>query len=301
MIILISRVVNGKILSFRIWALPIAASLLLILYEPMRAGDLALETGDYYCKIGNYDAAVTEYKRYIFFNGDSGSLGEIYYKLGMAYRNQGVYSDAISALRQSIALSNSDSVTEAKKLAIAVIQIAASDYSGAEFGLLNLASFSDYPDICRNAHYFLGVCYLYTGKWENARTAFAEYNKNADLAGYAEFDSLLFCKPGYKQKSVKIARLLSTFLPGAGQIYAGNWWDGLNAIAINTATGYMLTKAVIDRSYEDLAISHIMMFQRYYRGNRYNAEKAALKYNEDSDSTFRKAVFDKLENIESRR
>jgi tetratricopeptide (TPR) repeat protein len=274
--------------------------LVMALIRLLSAADPAIETGDKFFGDGNYDAAVTEYKRYIFFNANSDCLWEIYYKLGLAYRNQGAFGDAISALRQSIALTNSDSISQSTKLAIAVIQIADRDYSGAEFDLLNLSSFSDYPDICRNAHYFLGVCYLYAGRWENARKAFAEYYKNTANDGYAEFDSLLFYRPGYKQKSTKTARLLSTFLPGAGQIYAGDWWDGLNAIAINTATGYLLTKAVIDRSYEDLAISHIMMFQRYYRGNRYNAEKKAERYNENANQDFRQRVFTALERLETR-
>ena len=100
-----------------------------------------------------------------------------------------------------------------------------------------------------------------------------------------------------RYKSPKAAKWLSTFLPGFGQIYCGEWRDGINALAINSLTSYLLIDALLEQRFQDLIISHLTLFDRYYRGNRQNAEKAAILRNERLNKAFAKDVLNRLQQV----
>jgi len=67
-----------------------------------------------------------------------------------------------------------------------------------------------------------------------------------------------------------------------GQIYAGNWRSGLNALVLNGITIGLFANSIYRKDVKDAAlISSISI--RYYMGNRYHAEKGIRKYNESQD------------------
>jgi hypothetical protein len=72
-------------------------------------------------------------------------------------------------------------------------------------------------------------------------------------------------------------------LPGLGQIYAGNYSDGLNAFTLNMGTGYLVINSLFEERYLDVLIVYLPLFYRYYDGNRYNAEKEVLDYNTEQN------------------
>jgi hypothetical protein len=96
----------------------------------------------------------------------------------------------------------------------------------------------------------------------------------------AEIDALFLDALNRSQKSEKAARLLSTFLPGLGQTYAGDWKNGLNALLLNGVLGYITLDAAIERDYDDALLSFFFLFYRYYAGNRYRAVEAAQTFND---------------------
>ena len=71
-------------------------------------------------------------------------------------------------------------------------------------------------------------------------------------------------------------------MPGLGQMYAGDWRDGLNALILNGLALGFISNAIHRRDYRDAAlISSISI--RYYTGNIYNAEMDVRKYNKSLD------------------
>ena len=61
-----------------------------------------LTLGDHFAKIGNYEASITEYKRFLFFHPDSIQTATVYNKIGHAYREQGFWQEAILAMRNAV-------------------------------------------------------------------------------------------------------------------------------------------------------------------------------------------------------
>jgi TM2 domain-containing membrane protein YozV len=80
------------------------------------------------------------------------------------------------------------------------------------------------------------------------------------------------------RKSPTLARWMSTFLPGSGQIYAGKITNGLISTAFNAAFIYLLVDSIRDKRYVDTAGIY-MIGARFYWGNIYNAAQSALEYN----------------------
>ena len=97
-----------------------------------------------------------------------------------------------------------------------------------------------------------------------------------------------------KYKSTGKAKLLSTVLPGTGQIYAGDWRDGLNSFVINSLAGSLFILDIIKNNYSDAILTCFFVFRPFYSGNRYNAENEVKSYNRKLNKEFAKGI---LQNI----
>lgn len=262
--------------------------------------DLALNLAECFFDSENYEDAVTEYKRFIFFNPQSDSVNYAYYKIGMAHRNKNKWKESISALQQSIETAPNDSVRNEREIALAIVLIGSGNYSAAEFQLLRVESFSQFLTLRRRASFFRGIASLYSFKWEEARKSFSAYFEKDTVNKISEttlpINSLFWVTRHLKYKSPKLAKLLSTFLPGAGQIYAGDWRNGLNALTVNSITVYLLVSSLIKGDYTSVLLSYLSLFQRYYFGNRFHAEKITENYNDRLNKQFLKNLLKDISN-----
>lgn len=273
----------------------------LLYFVPLvTAEDLALSFGDKYLNSGNYFDAVTEYKRYIFFNKEDNNINisYAYYKIGFAYRNQMQWNKSIEALSKSIQSSSIAHIRDERKIDLAVVYLAKGDYGVADFHLIKVELFSRIPELKRKASFFRGISSLYSCKWNQARIAFKTFfntNTNNELSELADqIELLLLRAKNIKYKSPKFAKIISTVLPGGGQIYSGDWTNGLKAILINTATGYLFISDLIKRQYFDAIFNSLFLFERFYRGNRSLAEKSAIKYNRKLNQQFVRNILNLL-------
>jgi len=254
--------------------------------------DMALDIAEKYFNSENYYDSVTEYKRYIFFNSEKSddSISHAHYKIGLAYRNLGKWDKSLNALRKSVQTANSDYIRDERKIDLAVVLIARGNYSAAEFYLIKLEMFSNFLDLKQKAAFFRGVSAVYSFKWKQARDAFQIYFNNHPDRKYAELgkrlDFLLDKAQNLKYKSPKLAKVLSIILPGSGQVYSGDYRNGINALAINIATGYLLVNDLVKRRYFDAIFNSFFLFEKFYSGNRYHAAELAKRYNQELNQRF---------------
>ncbi len=252
----------------------------LIVSSPSTAMDLALELAEQLYETGNYYEAITEYKRFICFNSEDERVSHAYFQIGMAHRNQAQWEEAVDAFRKSLRTVANDELRDKIRVNIGIVLIASQNYSAAEFELLRVSTFGKYASARRRATFLLGICYLYTFRWEKAREAFRDYFDRTQVSEWADLDSLLATMNYPEPKSPGLAKWLSTFLPGSGQIYAGDVRNGLNALAINLGMGYLLLHSVLEHRYQESLITYLPLFVRYYGGNRYRAGRIARGSNE---------------------
>ena len=260
----------------------VAITLLFFAAVSVSASDPALDLGDYFFVRENYDAAITEYKRFLFFNADDPRVDEVQFKIGLAYRAQKWWMEAAEAMIAAIQRTTETELQAERRVELAVTLIASGAYDLALVELIKVDMQSQSARLRQRARFLRGVAYLYQFKWEQARSVFQVYfDEIPSAAGaVAEIDTLFLDALNRSQKSEKVARRLSTFLPGLGQTYAGDWKNGLNALLLNGVLGYITLDAAIERDYDDALLSFFFLFYRYYAGNRYRAVEAAQTFND---------------------
>jgi tetratricopeptide (TPR) repeat protein len=270
--------------------------LLIILFASVHAGDAALTYAYRFADIGNYRQAIIEYKRFMFFNPNYEYAGEIYYKMGMAYKNLGEISDAVETLKKSVEYVTNDSIKTERTLDIAVLYLAKRAYTDAEFELLRIAHFGANERHKQRAYFLLGILYLYNYKWDKCREMF---QKTFSVeSGYQELDSLFAVSHNLNYKHPKLAKWLSTFIPGSGQIYCGDWRNGINAFALTSLLGYALVESVLELRYIDILFTTSPYFERYYFGNRDNAVMIAQDYNKTKNKKMAIDIIKKIQEEE---
>ena len=263
----------------------VAVTLLFFAVVTVSASDPALDLGDRLFALGDYDAAITEYKRFLFFDANHPRAGGVQFKIGLAYRAQGWWTEAVGAMIAAVQLTTETEFQAERRVELAVTLIASGAYDLALVELIKVDMQSQSARLRQRARFLRGVAYLYQFKWEQARSVFQVYfdeiPNTARIA--AEIDTLFSEAINLLHKSEKTARLLSTLLPGLGQTYAGDWKNGLNALLLNGVLGYVTLDAAIERDYDDALLSFVFLFYRYYSGNRYRAAETAQTFNDQEN------------------
>ena len=259
------------------------------------SSDEALALADRLLEQESYDEAVTEYKRFIFFNSKSERVDYALYKMGLAHRAEHNWQVAINAFSDSISATKDLRTIDERRIIFATTLVASGNYSLARLELLKVSEYSQYPSLRLRSLYFDGVASLYMFDWDSAEKAFSAFYKAQQELRPPESEQsygrmtertremeAILIKARQSYKSAGLAKSLSTILPGMGQMYAGNWRSGLNALVLNGITIGLFANSIYKKDVKDAAlISSISI--RYYMGNRYNAAVSVRKYNESQD------------------
>jgi hypothetical protein len=211
-------------------------------------------------------AAITEYKRYLFFGnpGDSGEAA-IDDEIGSRLASAGNYGDALDWLESSVRLSLAENVRAARLLEASMVAAKAHLIDKA-YILVSLVPTDLNDSALRKRRYLCsGLINLQKSNWENAKNDFAGYFENSPRL-YAQLKTWIHDNPPPKPRNATLAVTLSCCIPGAGQAYAGDPGDGINALAINAATGYPLAAALYALQWNDV-VFWTWLFSRFYRGN----------------------------------
>ena len=241
---------------------------------------------------GVSDEAVTEYKRYLFFNPDSPAVA-VYLLIAELYRDMGQLDNAQHALQSALAAAACDSLRDAIRIEKSIIEIVQRKYGTAQMELLRIASFSAIPSLRDRAGLFLCIACISAGEWDKALEISSKGAASGDRS-LCRIDSLLKKSPRFSRKSPAAAKWMSTFLPGLGQGYAHDLPDGLNALAITAAAGFMTVHSIVYGYYQEAVFTDITLFWRYYNGNRWHASEAVERYNTKRDRLFFNNVIDKI-------
>jgi tetratricopeptide (TPR) repeat protein len=257
--------------------------------HPIKAQDSLMHYAQYLQQWGNPFEAITEYKRFVFLNPDVPDVGHAHYQMAQCYKNMQLWEEAVDAIQRSLFYAPAP-VKDDRKLEIAAIQLATGNYAKAEFDLLRLHHFGKTQNMKDISAFYLGLCAVYQYQWDHAHDWFRKYYIAVQPTLVHQIDSLFIAADGLHYKSPRLALWLSTFVPGSGQVYAGDYRNGINALAINSVTVYLLVNSLAEMRLNDALTLNITLFERYYRGNRKKAESAAEAYNQNVNEAFATSV-----------
>jgi predicted negative regulator of RcsB-dependent stress response len=235
----------------------------------------------------DFAASIAEYRRFLFFHPAHPCAFYANYKAGMAHAALQEWDSAVSLLRRALQQESPEALRRRIRYQLAFTLMAKGDFDLARLELFKLTQGDSSGAVAEAAEWLYGLLLVYQHHWPKARAAFTKIrehqSENAELADcLLKIETLLqrlIDKP--QKKSPKLAKRLSTFIPGAGQIYSGSLWSGLNALALNAGTGYLLWQAYDRGHTRDFVLIFSLLWSRYYIGNRLHAEEAAVRANQE--------------------
>jgi hypothetical protein len=219
-----------------------------------------------------YFDTVTELKRLLFFDENSEYNNEANMLIGKSYKQGAKFSDAIRYL--TLAEINAKNVIELYETRIEIIRInILRRTTRRAIKLLDsLEADERFTDMKDEMKYWRGWAYMFADDWEQAAQTFAEIDSNHVLKTLAE-------EVHEDLYSVSFAKTISYIIPGAGQIYTGEYISGLLSLGWNVLWGYLTIKAFIAaRIFDGIVIANFLWL-RFYRGNLQNAENFAMEKN----------------------
>lgn len=226
-----------------------------------------------------YDA-ITEYKRLLFFSKDDSSNYEANFKIALCYKAGAKYSDAIKYLNFAKVNSTNSEDSINTEFQIVRVNILRRTIPEALQLLNNLKRMYPQIDILE-IDYWSGWAYLMADDWRNASKKFAKLDKYHPLKILADDIS-------DSKYSEVFAKALSFVIPGAGQVYTGNYFSGLMSFGWNVLWGYLTINAFITERAVEGILMGTLLWTRFYKGNLQNSEKFVIQKNvEISNNAYR--------------
>ncbi|MCF8414157.1 MAG: hypothetical protein K9G44_12125 [Melioribacteraceae bacterium] len=214
--------------------------------------------------------AITEYKRLRYFDRAKEFDFISNFNIGLAYKAGAKLDDAA---RYFVSADLATSIKSEKYLAqteLVKVNILRKTTTTA-FKLIDQMETS-FPNKIDELKYWRGWAFMFDDNWEAASIQFSRIDTSHSL-------KLLSDRVQNDKYSVILAKGLSYIVPGAGQIYTGNYLSGVLSLAWNLATGYWTVSAITDNRVFDALMVGNLLFLRFYNGNVDNAEKFAIENN----------------------
>ncbi len=207
---------------------------------------------------GHYELARIEYMREFFFypSNRENQYKRLRYALSVCQVNR------YNGIQQLRSLGNDfDTLTPDVIASMAKQYIILEDYSEAWELLIQT---EEKP--------LIGYTLMLDNRLNSAKALFIAMGKNNIAQEIATFQHM-------PRKSPGTAGFLSAICPGAGEIYAGNVYQGIKGFFLSAGSGYLIYNAIKGKKYIDAALIFNFLFQRFYVGSIHNARRSATEAN----------------------
>ncbi|MEE9270416.1 MAG: hypothetical protein V3V49_09155 [Candidatus Krumholzibacteria bacterium] len=239
-----------------------------------------MESADRFFSFKMWNAAITEYKRHLFTSPRTSTRDHCFERIALCYEYEGNLHGALDWTRKAVSIASSDSIRDDRRFDAASLSADMGHRDSAELEFNRLSLFSKYSSVREAAVVRAADLQLEAHRWRDARETLLSCSEIQSALG-DRLDSLFTTLDHSKQKSPKMARRLSTFLPGAGQFYTANVGDGVLSLTLNAAFVLLVVNSIRDGRIGMTIVGASFGF-RYYQGGRYHATRLALEYNKDA-------------------
>jgi hypothetical protein len=188
----------------------------------------------------------------------------------LAYLNLRLQDYAQSAFYFDLLYQNSrtDSVKNDALLGKAGALLLQQKYTQAKLELLNLPEAKLNAEMAQRRRLYMGACLYGERKFEEAEAELAGLLPADASDQKVELHRLIEKARRYNRKNPRTARILSTIIPGSGQLYAGDLKNGLNSLILNGLIAVWFVNVAINLSFADAGMSVGSWLFRYYAGGQ---------------------------------
>ncbi|MBN1297898.1 hypothetical protein JXA80_14065 [bacterium] len=227
------------------------------------------ETGDYY-------RAITEYRRFIFFWPEHSLANECRYRIGRSYMQGSEYSRAAEVFQELFVMDRNPTGKLQSGESYAESLFYLHRYSLAASLLAELETHADSNDALR-LRLNRTWCYLKLRDPVQASELW-------EIPAHQPIRDAIRALEVLPEKNPVLAGYMSALIPGAGQVYAGRWRDGVIAFLVNSLFIGGIVMA-IDRDHDETAAVLGFFEAGFYTANIYNAVNDAHKANRETWET----------------
>jgi tetratricopeptide (TPR) repeat protein len=233
----------------------------------------ALRQADSLLSRGDYEAAVKLYDRVLFFD-EEGYASKSYENIARCYFLNKQYAKAASYFSIAGSNTNHDSIASAIFQKKTICLILDEQFLAAREELFAM------PDTYASSQE--GILLMALSYYGNQETeaAFKEFAKLEGLKQHStELKKLKRKLERAERKNPKTAKVLSIIVPGTGQIYAGDWRNGINSFLLTGGLMALGIHSMITVGVLDGLLLVGPWYQRYYTGgfNRAALSVEAMK------------------------
>lgn len=214
----------------------------------------------------DYFNSATEYERCLFYNADSSLASQIKLKLARAYLHCNETNRAEKILKEIN--------TVESQLELAELYIGQKDFTRAKIELNYLLLFNNSisDSIQELVNRYLGNIALQEYQPNDAIIYFSKTRDSIFVSQIKTLDRL--------PKNILLSQILSSIIPGTGEMYSKKFGWGILSLLVNSASVYGMIKTYHNKQYVDCALIFSIFFTRFYNGSRNNARDFAKAYNE---------------------
>jgi hypothetical protein len=235
----------------------------------LQLGPAELSLADSLFTHGDFYDAATEYERCVFAHAGETLPPIVRHRLAQSYARSGEFDRA----RRVFDALPADSLEAETRYQTALGLLEHDQPAPARLELNDLLLLDCDPELKRRASRQLAWLDASEGDMGQAGRSFRLAGDSA-LAQYAVRLSSL------PQRRPELAVLLSSLLPGTGELYAGNLKYGLLSLLVNSATATGTVYSLSKGNYMDAALLFSVFFVRFYFGSRSNARDFAEDFNQ---------------------
>ncbi len=227
--------------------------------------------GDSLLRHGFNSEAGREFRRRLWTTDtNAATAGLTYLKLGLSLAAVGQQQLAAEELHEAGRLD--PNIAEPAQTALAGFYSHAGRYDLAAFELSDLLVFTRDSARRSELNSELGWLRLQDGDLSSAANSY-------DLAGRPDVASRLRLDQGIRLRSPTWAAVMSSFIPGSGEAYAGRPAAGLLAFAVTAGSLAWTVVAAKSDDWVSASVIASTLFWRFYNGSRANAVAFAGEYN----------------------
>ncbi len=232
-----------------------------------------IEFADNQFALQNYQLAVKEYQRALFFSKGK-NLDYLYQQIAHSYFINRQFDQAIYFYELSYKTTKNDSIKNERIFNKSQCHLLKGDYKNSIYELMNLPDSLTVYFFDRRNFYF-AVSYFGTEEFEKSESYFLTLLPENEKDGRAEIYKLFHTKKNLYRPNPNSAKILSMFLPGSGQMYTGDVKNSLNSLLI---TGSFVMLGILmaqEYSVFDAVLTALPWFMRYHKGGYLSAKKIA--------------------------
>ena len=239
---------------------------------------------------GDYLNAVHEYQRYLYLYPGTAQADFVQLHIAAAYQNIGKLDAAIEAYQSLI-----QNYPQSPFIARAQSNVAQCQLLGGNqaTSITSLRQFlSDYPEsgLAPRAQFIIATIYMDQKDWTAAAQEWQQVQTKYSQTPFAEMSDQLIRiaqqAESLPRRSPSTAGLLSTFLPGLGQIYSGHYSEGMSSLLVVGATAAG-TAYYIDQERYEVAIPVGIIGLFFYVSGIYDSFQYAKAFNHQHENQLR--------------